>query len=588
MSQQPIAIIGMACVYPGAPDLETYWRNIESGFDAISDMPPDRLDASFYDPSSNATDRIYTRRGGFIDRFADFDPIAFGVMPVTADTVDPDHMLALRVAEGALADAGYLDRTASRERTSVILGRGGYVGPGMMRWIAEVFTANQLVETLRDVVPGLTDDQLAQVKAEYQSRTGIKGADSAVGLIPNLVASRIANRFDFGGSAYTLDAACASSLVAVDRGCAELARGETDMVLAGGVHVSDVPTFWTGFSQLRALSRSQQIRPFDRRADGLLIGEGVGMVVLKRLEDAERDGDRIYAVVRGIGIASDGHATGLFNPRVEGQVLALQRAWQNAGEDPHTVGLIEAHGTAMVAGDAAEIETLRRVFGPAAEDEARAGLGSVKSMIGHTMPAAGAAGLIKASLALYYGVLPPSLHCEEANEALEQTRFRVIQKSEPWDATQRRAAVNAFGFGGINAHVVVDAHRSAPVRTGRRRSSHRQSNEMLILATPTQAALLDAVKQGAANGGSGPWRIAVSDPTPERLATAVKAVEAGRERFGRDGIYFSPTGVIAEGGKVAFLFPGVEAQFDPRVEDVAERFGQSAPDLSHTNNPHPR
>ena len=299
MSQTDIAIVGMACVFPGAPDLETFWRNIVDGVDAITDAPEERLAPLFYDPQSHTPDRIYARRGGFIDRFADFDAAAFGVMPVTAGTADPDHMLTLSVAERALADAGYLENTASRERASIILGRGGYMGSGMMRWVADVVVADQLAQSLRDLLPGISEEQVSQVKREFQSRTGVHGADSAVGLMPNLVASRVANRFDFGGSAYTVDAACASSLVAVDQACTELASGHADMVLAGGVHVSDTLTFWSVFSQLGALSRNQQIRPFDRNADGLLIGEGVGIVVLKRLEDAERDRDRIYAVIRG-------------------------------------------------------------------------------------------------------------------------------------------------------------------------------------------------------------------------------------------------------------------------------------------------
>ncbi|MBK8726037.1 MAG: polyketide synthase [Holophagaceae bacterium] len=301
-------------------------------------------------------------------------------------------------------------------------------------------------------------EKLAQIKREFQAQCGVYGPDTAIGLVPNLLASRIANRLDLQGSAYTLDAACASALVAVDHACRELADGRSDLSLAGGVHLCHDLVFWSVFCQLGALSRTQAIRPFDRRADGLLMGEGIGMTVLKRLADARRDGDRIYAVIRGTGVASDGRDLSLMLPRVDGQVLALTRAWQMAGLEPGTVGLVEAHGTATPAGDAAELETLRRVFGPSQPGAERAVLGSVKSMIGHTMPAAGAAGLIKAALAAYHGVRPPSLHCEEPNPAIEATRFRVLAQAEPWEAGHRRAAVNAFGFGGINAHVVLEAH----------------------------------------------------------------------------------------------------------------------------------
>src|SRR5262249_30104769 len=310
--------------------------------------------------------------------------------------------------------------------------------------------AEQLVVALRGLVPSLSEAQLAQIKAELQAAIGYV-PDAAIGLVPNLTASRVANRLDLQGPAFTVDAACASALGAVDHACAELGAGRTDLMLAGGVHLCHDEAFWSVFCQLGALSRAQQIRPFDRRADGILIGEGLGVVVLKRRADAERDGDRIYAVIRGTGVASDGRDASLMSPRVEGQLLALERAWAAAGLSPATVGLVEAHGTGTPAGDAAELETLRRFFG--APQGERAGLGSVKSMIGHAMPAAGMAGLIKAALAAHHGLLPPTLHCEEPHEAVERTRFRPVAKAEEWRAAERRAAVNAFGFGGINAHV---------------------------------------------------------------------------------------------------------------------------------------
>ena len=571
MSSTDVAIVGMACVFPGAPDLETFWRNVVAGVDAITEVPASRWDGDFYDPDSSEPDRFYCRRGGFVDRYTTFDPVAFGIPPSVAEGTEPDQLLTLRVAGEALADGGYAERPFPRDRTAVILGRGGYVGAGARRVEQLVPGAQQLVELLRSLLPDLTEDQLDRVRRDFLAQFRGYGPDTAIGLVPNLAASRIANRLDLEGPAYTIDAACASSLIAVELGCRELGDRTCDMVIAGGVHLCHEQGFWSVFSQLGALSRSEQIRPFDRRADGLLIGEGVGILVLKRREDAERDDDRIYAVIRGIGVSSDGRGTALMTPSVEGQLLALERAWQDSGLEPSTVGLVEAHGTGTPAGDAAELETLARFFGTASNGH-RAGLGSVKSMIGHAMPAAGAAGLIKAALAVYHGVLPPTLHCEEPHPMLERTRFRPVTAAEEWNG-HRRAGVNAFGFGGINAHVILDApSESRPRPVPRDESDER----ILVLAAETKERLLEALDTGG-SGGDGAWRLAVADPTPERLTAARAAVERGAPRHGRDGIYFARGGLISAGGKIAFLFPGVEAVFEPRVADVARHFDRPLP-----------
>ncbi|MFT7623721.1 MAG: acyl transferase domain-containing protein [Myxococcota bacterium] len=570
----------MACVFPGAPDLTTYWKNIRDGVDAITDVPADRWDPVFYDPESSAADRFYCRRGGFIGEFALFDALGFGIMPIAAQGAEPDQLMALEVAARALRDAGYdLDGGAGRklpgETTGVVIGRGNYIGAGMTRLEQHVRTAQQLVECLKTLVPGISTDQLAAVKAEFQSRLGGYGPDTAIGLVPNLTSSRIANRLDMYGPAFTVDAACASSLVAVDSACRELESGRADLMLAGGVHLSHDVAFWSVFCQLGALSRGQQIKPFDANADGILIGEGVGLVVLKRLSDAERDGDRIYAVISGSGIASDGRDASLMTPRVDGQLLALKRAWGRSGLDPESVGLIEAHGTGTPVGDGAELETLARFFGTTDGD--RAALGSVKSMIGHAMPAAGAAGLIKAALALYHGVIPPTLHVETPHPGLEATRFQLPQKATPWPAggKPRVAGVNAFGFGGINGHVVLRGH--ADSRKARNRGN--EPEELLLLAAGSPQALARALEAGVSAVGTGACRLALVNPTPERRARARDVVLAGKPRSGRDGLWFSPEGLITRGGGVAFIFPGVEASFDPRVEDVATHFGLPQPDI---------
>ncbi len=573
------AIIGMGCIFPGAPDLETFRRNLEAGVDAISDVPASRWDPVFYDPESSAADRFYCKRGGFVDDFATFDALGFGIMPVAAMGAEPDQLIALEVAARALADSGYADKDFNRDRTGVILGRGNYIGAGMTRLEQHVRTAQQLVQCLKTLVPGITTDQLASVKAEFQSRLGGYGPDTAIGLVPNLTSSRIANRLDLNGPAYTVDAACASSLLAVDQACRELREKRADVVLAGGVHLSHDVAFWSVFCQLGALSRNQRIRPFDKDADGILIGEGVGIVVLKRVEDARRDGDRIYAVIRGTGVASDGREASLMVPRVDGQLLALQRAWAGAELSPEQIGLIEAHGTGTPVGDEAELATLARFFGTT--DGERVGMGSVKSMIGHAMPAAGAAGLIKAALAVHDRVRYPTLHVDEPHPGMAATRFRTIGETEDWKSDGFLVAgVNAFGFGGINGHVVLQSEAPDAPRAARRKPVLEAPEEILLLAAGSPNALARAVDAGASGVGDGPCRLALVNPTPERRARAKEVVLKGKARSGRDGMWFTPKGLIARGGKIAFLFPGVEAQFDPRVDDVARAFNKTMPDLS--------
>ncbi|WP_238438176.1 type I polyketide synthase [Frankia nepalensis] len=480
---EPVAIVGMAALFPGAGGLDRYWANIVGGVDAIREAPPGRWDDEFHRPEAasapppgvSRADRLYTRRGGFIDELATFDPTEFGIMPFAVEWAEPDQMLALRLAAEAIADSGGPDRLGDRERVGVVLGRGGYFGPGFARLEQRVKTARQVAVTLREVLPDLPDEAIERVHEAFVAKLGPERPEAAIGLVPNLAASRIANRLDLRGPAYTVDAACASSLIAVDAGVRELRLGRADTMVVGGAHVVHEPTFWSTFAMLRALSPSQRIRPFDLAADGVLIGEGVGMLMLRRLSDARRDGDRVYAVIRGTGIASDGRTSSLMATASAGQALAVRRAWADAGLDPRSpgaVGLIEAHGTATPNGDAAELATLTEVFGEPSPGDRPIGVGSVKSMIGHTMPAAGAAGLIKAALALHHRVLPPTLHCEDPHPAFAGTRFVPVRAAEPWPEPAgggpRRAGVNAFGFGGINAHAVLeeDPGRRAPALVG--------------------------------------------------------------------------------------------------------------------------
>lgn len=604
----PVAIVGMAVLLPGAPDLDTYWRNLRDGVDAITDIPDGRRDPSFHDLAGAeagppSPDRTYCHRGGFVDPAVTIEPRAFGVMPASVAGMEPDQLFALRVASAAVNDAGGRRVLGDPGRTGVVLGRGGYLSPGLARFDQRVRTVRQVLHTLTELMPGLSAGQLAAVRAGLLEPLGELSPESTIGLVPNLAASRVAGRLDLGGPAYTVDAACASSLIAVDHAISELHSGRCDAMLAGGVHHCHDDTLWSMFTQLGALSPTQSIRPLARDADGLLIGEGTGVVLLKRLADARRDGDRVYAVLRGAGVSSDGQGASPVAPDSRGQEVAVRRAWAEAGLDPaaaDSIGLLEAHSTGTKVGDEAELATLARVFGGAVARPAV--IGSVKSMIGHTLPAAGVAGLIKAALAIHHATLLPTLHCADPNPALAGTRFRPIPAARPWDLPgPRRAAVNAFGFGGINAHVLLEAEEGSvatarsvgrgPARVGEPERTLRLAGAdpaalARLLDGPDAAVLRRCGAEPVAPVGETGSRIGIVDPTERRLAVArrvlAKAAQGCTSWHGAGDVWFSARPLLrAEPtARLALLFPGLEAEFAPRCADLAEHYGLREPAVS--------
>ncbi|WIV61561.1 beta-ketoacyl synthase N-terminal-like domain-containing protein [Amycolatopsis nalaikhensis] len=573
--QQPVAVVGMGVFLPGASTVDQYWRNLVEGTDAVTDVPPHRRDPAFHGHDGTGPDRTHGRRGGFTADTLDFDPVAHGVPPTSLAGTEPDQLTALAVAAAAVDDAGGLGRLGDPERIGVVLGRGGYLSPGLQGFDQRVRTVRQITRTVGELLPAAGPEVLDRLRTALLEPLGEFRPETAAGLVPNLAAARVANRLDLGGPAYTVDAACASSLVAVDQAISELTRNRCDVVLAGGVHQTQDDTLWSLFTQLGALSPSQRISPLSRAADGMLIGEGTAVVVLKRLADARRDGDRVYAVVRGSGTSSDGRGAGLLSPSVAGQTLALRRAWD--GLDPTRISLLEAHGTATPAGDAAELTTVADVFGQA--DGPRAVIGSVKSMIGHTLPTAGVAGLVKVALALHHGVLPPTLHCADPNPLLDKTRFRVLAEAEPWGVLPRVAAVNAFGFGGVNAHVVLEAGDPAP----KRRVRVDEPERVLRLAATTPEELLDRLDRPGADVGAGPCRIGIVGPDDRKLATARKVIAKvaaeGRSWHGGADVWCGVDPLL-RGGKTVFLYPGLEADAEPRLDDVARHFGLDRPQWS--------
>lgn len=595
MQAQPhkrdIAITGMAALFPGAGDLSEFWNNIVNGVDAISPVPPGRWLRGATDLDDTLFELPRCRRGGFVSPIH-IDPIVYGIAPNDLGYIEPDQLIALKLATDALTDAGLPQQRTDSDRIGVILGRGGYLAPGATRYEQKVKSSQQVVHALRTFAPSLPASALVQMRDAFLSELGHSTDGSVIGLVPSLAASRIANRLDLHGPAYTIDAACASSLVAIDQAIRLLRENTCDVVVAGGVHHCHDLSFWKIFETLGALSSAQTIRPFDTKADGLLIGEGTGVIVLRRAIDAAKDGDRIYAVIKGSAVSSDGRGASLMSPQSQGQIRAIRSAWSDAGWDPlheNSVDLIEAHGTATPSGDEAELRTLAAIFGPAANSHAV--LGSIKSMIGHTMPAAGVAAVIKTALALYYGVFPPSLHCRQPNKLLSETRFKIIGQQAPWimqgDRQHRRAGVNAFGFGGINAHLVMQSWESICTNVPVVSQPSKAAPSRLAIFQAANKENLEAALQHALRSeapppvASGDARLAILDPTVERIHHALDAVAKGRACRGQENVWYSPVSLAGGNGrlKTAFIFPGLDTHLPASAHEVAAHFRLNVPDM---------
>ncbi|HEY3691199.1 MAG TPA: SDR family NAD(P)-dependent oxidoreductase [Pseudonocardiaceae bacterium] len=586
-----IAIIGMSCLLPKAPDLATYWQNILAKLDAIIEVPKERWDLGVYfDADPSAPDKIYSRWGGFLDQIP-FDPMRYGMPPNSLPSIEPLHLLALEVVRAALDDAGYLDRPFSRRQTGVIFGISGVGDHG-----AGYGVRSSLPALLGDVGPEIFD------------RLPTWTEDSFPGILLNVTAGRVANRFDLGGVNYTVDAACAASLAAVYLAVRELTDGTADMMIVGGADTAQNPFSYLSFSKTHALSARGRCRPLDAGADGIVISEGLGVLMLKRLADAERDGDRIYAVIKGVGSSSDGRDRSLTSPRPEGQVLALERAYAKAGYSPATVGLIEAHGTGTAAGDRAELTTLNLVFDAAGASAQQCAVGSVKSMIGHTKGTAGIAGLIKVALGLHHKVLPPTLGVEQPNPAIAQpdSPFYVNSESRPWvvapTAPPRRAGVSAFGFGGTNFHVAVEEYTGAYQDDTADSPLHDWPSELFVWSAGSRDELRDRVAELeralAAAPEAPPLRevaraVWVQDKPglAIRLAIVATSISDLRSKLGtargalatpdaevwdRRGIYLTTTPLAAQ-GSVAFLYPGQGSQHPDMLRDLAIGF----PEVRH-------
>ena len=455
-----IAVIGMSGRYPQAENLDAYWRNLVAGRNSVVEIPDTRWDtAAYYDPDPDAEGRMYCRWMGVLDHADAFDPRFFRITPQEALYMDPEQRLFLQESYRALEDAGYAGEIADG------LGCGVYLGMESSEYGWHFANSPRVAET-------------------------ITGNHSAI------AAARLAYFLNLKGPALAVDTACSSSLVAVHLACQALRAGEIDMALAGGVRLWLSPVTHIGMSRARMLSPTGQCRTFDDSADGIVMGEGVGAVVLKRLCDAERDGDEILGVILASGTNQDGRTNGITAPSVKSQIALERRVYREHGIDPDSISYIEAHGTGTKLGDPIELQALSTVFREQTSRERFCALGSVKTNIGHTAAASGVASLHKVLLCLQHGHLVPSLNIERENRHFDFQRspFYVNRDYVPWQpgaGGRRRACVSSFGFSGTNAHLVIEECRREDARPSHDASAAVPGGERLILLSARTDAQLE-------------------------------------------------------------------------------------------------
>ena len=475
-----IAIVGMACCYPDAHSPSELWENVLAQRRAFRRMPSERLSLSDYwshDPTT--PDRTYGSEAALIEGY-EFDRVAFRIMGSTFRSADLAHWLALDIANRALANAGFPNADGlPRESTGILLGNtltGEFSRANSLRlrWPY----VRRVVETaLRQAnyPPEQKSALLQMLEHQYKAPFPEISEETLAGNLSNTIAGRICNYFDFKGGGYSVDGACSSSLLAVAHACSGLMAGDLDVALAGGVDLSLDPFELVGFAKAGALA-ADEMRVYDARSAGFWPGEGCGFVVLMRHEDAIAQNCPIYAVIRGWGVSSDGSG-GMTRPEVDGQILALERAYRRAGFGIDTVSYFEGHGTGTRVGDETELSTLSRARQASNPDAPAAIISSIKANIGHTKAAAGIAGLIKATLALHRQIIPPTSMCEQPHALLATTdaALRVLAQGQRWSQeAPLRAGVSAMGFGGINAHIVLESGN------GDRHQSLNQTEKILL------------------------------------------------------------------------------------------------------------
>lgn len=599
LQKTPIAVIGLSAIFADARNVEEFWTNIIQSKDSIKDVPANRwLIEDYYDPDMFAPDKTYCKRGGFLPE-VDFNPLEFGLPPNILEVTDASQLLGLIAARDALADAGYgrdssKFTAAVKEKTGVLLGVGGgqkLITPLIARLQYPIWE-----RALR--ASGVAEEDIPMIVDKMKKAYVSWNENAFPGLLGNVISGRITNRFDLGGINSVVDAACAAALSAIKMSLSELVEGRCDMMLTGGVDTDNSPFMYMSFSKTPAFSKSGNISPFADAADGMLIGEGIGMLVLKRLADAERDGDEVYAVIKGVGTSSDGRFKSVYAPRPSGQAMAMRRAYEDAGYGADTVGLIEGHGTGTGAGDPTELTSMQMVFGADNPKKQHIALGSVKSQIGHTKAAAGSAGIIKMVLALHHKVLPPTINVDKPNSKfdIESSALYLNTEARPWlrNGHPRRAGVSAFGFGGINVHITLEEYEKSKAAAYRLHEPYKMILLQAASSTALQQSCQAIIEQLQANDRDLSFNQLVEDskqitlnPAHPRLGFVISDIEEcisflqlsiqnlqanANEWNHPKGIYYRPSGIDTSQEKVVALFAGQGSQYVGMGKELANAF----------------
>ncbi len=595
MPSSPIAIVGIGARFAEARNLQEFWDKSLAGQDAFAPVPPDRWEnAAFFDANPRSRDKSYAPTGAWIDDVQTFPAIALQMPPRRAEVMDPQQRLSLEIAHAAIEDAGLTPAELPRST-------GVYMGVTAVEYRI-LAAARVMAQMMTSGAFGRAPEDPAVLKAIAASVENLVAARpySAPGVLANMVAATIAQELSLRGPAFTTDAACASSLVAIDAAVKALRDGSIDTALAGGVYLCVTPEHHVAFSRIGAISKSGVCRPFDSRADGFVQGDGCGILMLKRLADAQRDGNRIYAVIHGMGSNNDGGGNGPMAPVKEGQVEVVQKAWADAGISPVALGYVETHGTGTLVGDHTEFDGLTEALA-SKMNGARAGLGSSKANFGHTMSAAGVCGVIRAVLAMHHSVVPPMAGFESPKPdlPLAGSPFYIPKEPTAWNDDQKLACVSSFGFGGTNFHVVLGNLASVPAAAADHSKIKKLENQTNVQA---ELVLMSAPDETTLRHLAGATARAIAGDVHATLAGVARAWAKKRRQAQRLAIVATSKAdlidkltAIADGGfpkgaamgiapehapKVAFLYPGQGAQRVGMIRGIRDRFAAAARALS--------
>ncbi|MBU2574826.1 MAG: acyltransferase domain-containing protein, partial [Elusimicrobia bacterium] len=633
MNNEKIAIIGLGITAPEAGNKDQFWQNILDGKNCLSEVPKDRWDwRLYYSEDRKAADKTYSKIGGFIKDFT-FNSIKYKIPPQTASQISRLQQITIETVRMALEDSGYDKKAFDPRKAAVVIGNA--MG-AMRKELTDLRVYKYLnADFMRKgkTFSALSREKREGIIKEYETSVDENilkiTEDTMPGELSNVTAGRISNVFNLTGPNMTIDAACASSLAALDYAVLGLRAGKFDLAVAGGADEMMSAPAYVKFCKIGALSHNGSWT-FDERANGFVMAEAVAVYILKRYPDAVRDGDRIYALINSVGASSDGKGKGITAPNPKGQKLAIENAFARVDYTPGDVDLIEAHGTATSVGDGAEVEVLKEVFGPHLKGSKKIGLTAIKSQLGHTKAAAGAVSIVKTALALYHKTLPTSINCVKPNPAIDLNIFKVITKAEPWETGGiRRANVSSFGFGGTNFHVTMEEYAGQPPNASNQSSvtsnqlpatgyrlpvtGHQPvtenpktpfsglQGETVTFTAPTPQAVLDLGRSLSESAISRwpdvhpmslfaqplnakppeEWGVSIVAKSPADLKDKIDFLNknAKAETWAKPPLNFKMKGIYTfqrtkYAAKIGFLFPGQGSQYVDMMRDLAAKYDE--------------